>query len=203
MCIRWNTRYELSYLADCKSSSYGTEYAGTLSSTIFGLECQPWSSQTPHQHSYTDINRFPDNSLEDASNYCRNPVGSEHTLGPWCYTSDPDVELDYCDIPACDGNEIRYMIIIARYQVHQYIIQSLLRITIFTKCINTLHNHYCMLPSASLQYTIIIARYQVHLTFLVSKMNKILYFKCIFLYCLILCKCNIKLYHLNDLKLIQ
>lgn len=40
--------------------------------------------------------RFLDKHLDD--NYCRNPDGSER---PWCYTTDPQVEREFCDIPNC------------------------------------------------------------------------------------------------------
>lgn len=32
-------------------------------------------------------------------NYCRNPDGDHH--GPWCYTTDPKTEFDYCAIKQC------------------------------------------------------------------------------------------------------
>lgn len=32
-------------------------------------------------------------------NYCRNPDGDQH--GPWCYTTDPKTEFDYCAIKQC------------------------------------------------------------------------------------------------------
>lgn len=40
--------------------------------------------------------RFLDKDLDD--NYCRNPDGSER---PWCYTTDPQVEREFCDLPRC------------------------------------------------------------------------------------------------------
>lgn len=40
--------------------------------------------------------RYPDKGLDD--NYCRNPDGSER---PWCYTTDPAREREYCRIRPC------------------------------------------------------------------------------------------------------
>lgn len=40
--------------------------------------------------------RYPDKSLDD--NYCRNPDASPV---PWCYTTDPEVERENCDISRC------------------------------------------------------------------------------------------------------
>jgi hypothetical protein len=40
--------------------------------------------------------RYPDKSLDD--NYCRNPDSSPV---PWCYTTDPDMERESCQISKC------------------------------------------------------------------------------------------------------
>lgn len=40
--------------------------------------------------------RYPDKSLDD--NYCRNPDASPV---PWCYTTDPEVERENCEIRKC------------------------------------------------------------------------------------------------------
>ncbi|XP_071178210.1 putative macrophage stimulating 1-like protein [Mytilus edulis] len=39
--------------------------------------------------------------MEDHENYCRNPDNEEY--GPWCYTTNPDVRWEFCDIPYCEG----------------------------------------------------------------------------------------------------
>lgn len=36
-------------------------------------------------------------------NYCRNPRGEEG--GPWCFTSNPEVRYEVCDIPQCSEVE--------------------------------------------------------------------------------------------------
>ena len=85
--------------ANCKLTHRGVEYAGTLSLTLSGTTCQRWDSQTPHSHSYTYAHRFPENSVSDASNYCRNP--SNDPRGPWCLTLDPNVHKEYCRVLFC------------------------------------------------------------------------------------------------------
>ena len=60
--------------------------------TISGLECQAWSSQSPHTHDRTPEDpRFE--GLGD-HNFCRNPDGEE-TI--WCYTTDSGKRWEYCE----------------------------------------------------------------------------------------------------------
>src|SRR4051812_25450926 len=87
----------LFHSSECKSTLQGTEYAGYLSQTKTGLTCQKWSSQLPHQHD--NFTTFPDGGQASAWNYCRNPDSS--TEGPWCYTTDPGVIREYCDVKFC------------------------------------------------------------------------------------------------------
>ena len=76
----------------------GSEYEGTLNVTESGLTCQAWTAQSPHvPESLTDSD-FPDGSMAAAENFCRNPDGN---AGPWCYTMDPNVTWQYCNISFC------------------------------------------------------------------------------------------------------
>ena len=59
--------------------------------TESGITCQAWDSQTPHAHLYSYVS---------TSNYCTNP---DKGPKPWCYTTDPDVRWEYCNIPYCPG----------------------------------------------------------------------------------------------------
>ncbi|XP_070216504.1 hepatocyte growth factor-like protein isoform X2 [Bos mutus] len=76
----------------------GEDYRGSVDSTESGRECQRWDLQHPHPHPF-EPGKFLDKNLDD--NYCRNPDGSER---PWCYTTDPQMEREFCDLPRC-GSE--------------------------------------------------------------------------------------------------
>ena len=83
----------------CKETDLGTEYCGQLSITKTGKTCQRWHSQYPHAHTRNNPSAFPDESLEDAANYCRNPDNEQE--GPWCYTTDPNTRWEYCEVYKC------------------------------------------------------------------------------------------------------
>ncbi|XP_040453260.1 plasminogen-like isoform X2 [Falco naumanni] len=76
----------------------GQSYRGTASITASGKKCQAWNSMFPHRHEKTP-DRFPDADLRD--NYCRNPDGDE---SPWCFTTDPNVTWEYCNLKRCDDH---------------------------------------------------------------------------------------------------
>ena len=80
--------------ASCKTTLKGVDYRGSISKTKGGIPCQRWSSQIPHKHKEDPY------SKQDA-NYCRNP--DNEPFGPWCYTTDPYIRWDYCDVPLCKG----------------------------------------------------------------------------------------------------
>ena len=63
--------------------------------TAGGIPCQLWSHQFPHTHTKTHTN-YPDGGLGGHGN-CRNPDGD---LAPWCYTTDPDLAWDFCNVSA-------------------------------------------------------------------------------------------------------
>nr|XP_031326194.1 hepatocyte growth factor-like protein [Camelus dromedarius] len=76
----------------------GEDYRGSVDRTESGRECQRWDLQHPHPHPF-EPSKFLEKNLDD--NYCRNPDGSER---PWCYTTDPQMEREFCDLPHC-GSE--------------------------------------------------------------------------------------------------
>ncbi|XP_062267408.1 plasminogen isoform X2 [Platichthys flesus] len=75
----------------------GTSYRGITSETISGKKCQSWSSMTPHSHKKTP-QEYPAADLR--RNLCRNPEGDR---APWCYTMDPSVRWEYCNLEKCSA----------------------------------------------------------------------------------------------------
>ena len=88
---------------DCKSTDLGREYMGRTSWTASGKMCQAWTATSPQDPGDMSHLIFPDASVEDASNYCRNPDGE--SFGPWCYTMDPHTRFERCGVPSCGYGE--------------------------------------------------------------------------------------------------
>uniref|UniRef100_UPI00358F9CDF hepatocyte growth factor-like protein isoform X2 n=1 Tax=Myxine glutinosa TaxID=7769 RepID=UPI00358F9CDF len=78
----------------CQEGS-GENYRGTVAVTAAGISCQPWSSQSPHSHSFNP-EQYSCKALDE--NYCRNPDDSAH---PWCFTSLANIRVAMCNIPSC------------------------------------------------------------------------------------------------------
>ncbi|XP_068990496.1 uncharacterized protein [Neodiprion pinetum] len=103
-------------LSRCKLTQLGTDYMGSITTTAGGIRCQMWYSEKPlHQvHSYCTVTTFcylfmlesitdkvfPERSLRLVRNYCRNPT--KDPRGPWCYTMDPNLIDDECEVPLCN-----------------------------------------------------------------------------------------------------
>ena len=91
----------------CRRTQKGTEYNGTISQTYTGKTCQAWTAQFPHPHTNNHAFMFPDDTMADAQNYCRNPGAvKDH---PWCFTTDPAVQWEFCDVHWCDSGEICFL----------------------------------------------------------------------------------------------
>ena len=44
---------------------------------------------------------YPDATVSDAENYCR----SFNDTAPWCYTTDPTLRHDFCNVPFCEAGK--------------------------------------------------------------------------------------------------
>ena len=76
-------------------------YTGALSVTVNNMACQAWSAKTPHNHTLDKDELFPyDGSSAAALNYCRDPRGDGQ---PGCFTVDPLVRYEFCDVPVCES----------------------------------------------------------------------------------------------------
>merc|ERR1712038_1083261 len=96
----WLLSAKAYYPDDCVVGD-GSSYRGSTSTTRKGVTCQRWSSQSPNTHrQWTQDKR--DNKGIGYHNYCRNPDGDSR---PWCITTDPYKQWDYCDIPTCQTGQ--------------------------------------------------------------------------------------------------
>ncbi len=82
-------------VASCQRGN-GQFYQGPAKVTRDGHKCQRWFTSEPHPQT-TPEGIFPE--MANADDHCRNPGGSEPA--PWCYTTDPMVRWQFCDIPPC------------------------------------------------------------------------------------------------------
>ncbi len=92
----------LCFCVECYNRPGGFDYRGHLNIGISGRQCQRWESQHPHSHTMNSA-WLGVSDLADAENYCRTPGQSER---PWCYTVDPEVRWEYCDLPVCPSSGV-------------------------------------------------------------------------------------------------
>jgi hypothetical protein len=68
-----------------------SDYRGTMAVSKSGYECKNWTDRSANIR-----DRYPNANLVE--NYCRNPSGKERA---WCYTTEPGVDWEYCDVREC------------------------------------------------------------------------------------------------------
>ncbi|CAL9698398.1 unnamed protein product [Knipowitschia caucasica] len=73
----------------------GMGYTGNINITQSGRVCQRWSSSYPHPI-IREFNISEHPQLQE--NFCRNP---DHQSSTWCFTSDPSVQKEDCNVPVC------------------------------------------------------------------------------------------------------
>uniref|UniRef100_A0A8W8KR10 Plasminogen n=1 Tax=Magallana gigas TaxID=29159 RepID=A0A8W8KR10_MAGGI len=81
---------------DCKITEIGINYRGKQRTTRGGILCQRWDRTYPHIPNPSIS--FAASSLSAQENYCRNP---DSEPAPWCYTMNPTVRWQLCDVPFC------------------------------------------------------------------------------------------------------
>mmetsp|Transcript_83798 Transcript_83798/g.130774 ORF Transcript_83798/g.130774 Transcript_83798/m.130774 type:complete len:235 (+) Transcript_83798:54-758(+) len=70
----------------------GAEYVGLKDFSQSGRTCKNWLKEESKK--YTPTTKGIGNH-----NYCRNPSGEKDK--PWCFTVDPAVEWEFCEVPEC------------------------------------------------------------------------------------------------------
>lgn len=84
-------------MTDCKIAGTGNDYLGKWSLSRSKRQCLFWTEIADPPF---NVSSFPDPTIKDAENFCRNP--SRSVAGCWCYTTDPKVPWDSCLIKDCD-----------------------------------------------------------------------------------------------------
>ena len=84
--------------------TYGPVYAGNLSYTLGGTECQAWVLNSPKTKNpkYEPDSMYPsdNNSKTAASNYCR--IFNDGYDAVWCYMNRLSIlKFKPCDVPKC------------------------------------------------------------------------------------------------------
>ena len=103
-CVNWKKMYiTFSSEGGCGDNHFGWgynlgwNYMGRMSKTANGYDCQRSDSQTPHVHALNDPAKFADNSLDEASNYCRYYAEEIRSVGYiWCLTMEPNIVWEHC-----------------------------------------------------------------------------------------------------------
>ena len=96
LAVVFTKNWNVKIIANCAKGS-GRYYHGHVNRTKSEIPCATWFSNEPHEQSSPPKDIFPE--MTNSANHCRNPGGTESS--PWCYTTDPSVRWQYCDIPKC------------------------------------------------------------------------------------------------------
>lgn len=99
-----------------KGGAKGRSYRGLVSYTVSGRTCKNWLSDNPWkgagQTATPDVEEGGimkwGNGLGN-HNYCRNPDGAEGFDKPWCFTLDPKVPKEACNIEQCPDKQPEYV----------------------------------------------------------------------------------------------
>ncbi|KAK7475704.1 hypothetical protein BaRGS_00033075 [Batillaria attramentaria] len=81
---------------ECLQSNNGLDYKGNVNFTATGRTCLSWDAAP----TILSADLFPDASLADVGNKCRNPIGYVRD-GPWCFINNTDADWELCVIRQC------------------------------------------------------------------------------------------------------
>ncbi|CAG0919569.1 unnamed protein product [Notodromas monacha] len=87
---------------ECKKTKNGTDFYGVkYNVTASGKPCLSWKNQTiDSTPKLKSDDRYPvDGSVENAKNYCRNPL---RKAAPFCIIDNITAKWEFCDIPECE-----------------------------------------------------------------------------------------------------
>ena len=90
----WGNGWQREEPTECLVTEQGLDYVGSIKVTADDNVCTPWR-EVEHYDPAMDPENFPDASIDDAKNYCRNPDGD---IRPWCFHRNG---WAFCNIPVC------------------------------------------------------------------------------------------------------
>ena len=73
-----------------------TKYTGQMNVSVNGNKCINWTDEPLYDY---HASKYPDNTVSEASNFCRSPSGYPSL---WCLTGGGNYE--FCGAPPCFGN---------------------------------------------------------------------------------------------------
>ena len=91
-------------LLGCSATEEGYDYMGRMEAAGEGHRCLDWQDERVLSASSVNLadSLFPEASIREAQNFCRNPYYKQDSLGPWCFHLEGDALLSQsCYVPWC------------------------------------------------------------------------------------------------------
>ncbi len=111
-CQRWDSQFPHTHARNDSNRCTKTLSSVFMMTEHFKiacfLNCDNWLARTSSLtsalrtkcgESIFFVPSFPEATISDADNFCRNP--DLEPQGPWCYTTDRAKRWQYCEIPLC------------------------------------------------------------------------------------------------------
>ncbi|CAG0894981.1 unnamed protein product [Darwinula stevensoni] len=108
--VYWLPGHGVGTYPNCRVTSRGREYIGSMAVSETGKACLPWKNQgtiLTNEMGSRYTNSFPYYNLAMNNNYCRNPNKTGRDR-PWCVVKDATGTsiIEYCNIPYCSDMTI-------------------------------------------------------------------------------------------------